>query len=171
MTRIQFMCFILPRCAVLLWVSVYLGHAHGQSLGELTPVMVQPIQVERSPATEQAIESASAGDALPPSRYGSSEPPFSITGDNEVLSLATSEAAVLSGLPSRAGGCSARPEICCTGPDYRGCTPRIYYGTNPCDDDPILTLVPAINDQKTKHWYDHALRMILRKKHVAEARH
>lgn len=178
MTRFQFICFDLPRCAVLLLalVALSLGHAngqlaHGQSLGELTPVVVQPIQAERAPATEQAIENASDDDAIAPSGYRSSEPPVSISGDNELLTLATDGIAVLPGLPSRPGGCSVRPTVRCTGPNYRGCTPRVYYGTNPCDDDPILPLVPAINDPKTSHWYDHALRMILRKKHVAEAMH
>ncbi len=158
-------CSRSPRYFVLLLAIFSVGYAFGQSPGELTPVLVQPMQSERV-SDETPID-----DAVPPSRDRSSELPVSISGDNPLLPLATGGTAVLPGLPIRHAGCSPRPSIRCTGPDYRGCSPRIYYGTNPCDDDPILPMAPAIDDHKTNHWYDHALRMILRKKHVAEAMH
>ena len=62
-----------------------------------------------------------------------------------------------------------RPDVRCTGPDYCGCSPRVYYGTNPCDDDPVLTMSPNVCDAKTTHWYTKAWNMVTRKKAIAEA--
>jgi hypothetical protein len=94
--------------------------------------------------------------------------PASITAQGEVLALATDGPFVFEPLSTR-GTCSLRPDVRCTGPDYCGCTPRIYYGTNPSDDDPVLPLHPTINDPKTRYWYHHAFDRILKKKRIAEA--
>ncbi|WP_153556286.1 hypothetical protein [Roseimaritima sediminicola] len=95
--------------------------------------------------------------------------PTSVTRPSGVLSLATGGPAVLPELPLARGGCQPRPAVRCTGPCYRGCTPPIYYGTDPTDDDPVLSMSPTVCDACTTHWYEHALRMILRKKAITEA--
>lgn len=94
--------------------------------------------------------------------------PASITQPSGILTLAPAGLQGLPALPTRGRGCNLCPDIRCQGPLYSGCSPRIYYGTNPRDDDPILPLYPQINDAKTTHWYDAALRMVQRKKAVAE---
>lgn len=96
-----------------------------------------------------------------------SDLPASTTALNKVVPLATGGSFVFEPLPTR-GMCSLRPDVRCVGPDYRGCTPRIYYGTNPCDDDPVLTMSPTVCDPITSHWYDKALNLVLRKKKIAE---
>ena len=93
--------------------------------------------------------------------------PASIAAPEEILPLATGGPFVFEPLQAR-GTCVPRPDIRCTGPDYCGGTPRIYYGTHPCDDDPVLPLYPAIDERKTRHWYQHAFDMIRRKKRIAE---
>lgn len=94
--------------------------------------------------------------------------PASITAPSEILPLATGGSFIFEPLPTR-GSCVLRPDVRCTGPDYCGCTPRIYYGTNPCDDDPVLTMSPTVCDHKTMHWYEKAFNMVLRKKAIAAA--
>lgn len=94
--------------------------------------------------------------------------PASITQPSGILRLAPAGIQGLPVLPTRGHGCNLCPDVRCHGPVYPGCSPFIYYGTNPRDDDPVLPLYPHINDAKTKHWYDAALRMVRRKKAVAE---
>jgi hypothetical protein len=98
-----------------------------------------------------------------------SDKPASMTNPSGILSLATGGPFIFDPLPLRGSGCEPRPILSCTGPDFCGCTKRIYYGTNPCDDDPVLTMSPTINDAKTTHWYQHAVWMVTRKKAVTEA--
>lgn len=71
-------------------------------------------------------------------------------------------------LPTR-GTCVLKPDVRCTGPNYRDCTPRIYYGTHPCNDDPVLTMSPTVSDPITTHWYPKAFNSVLSKKKMAEA--
>lgn len=82
-----------------------------------------------------------------------------------VLPLATAGPAVLPPLSATSSGCCLQPLLRCSGPDYRGCTPRIYYGTNPNDDDFVREL-----ESYPPHawWHERALRMVVRKKRVAE---
>lgn len=93
--------------------------------------------------------------------------PASITAPSGILPLATDGAFVFEPLPTL-GLCALRPDVRCTGPDYCSCMPRIYYGTNPCDDDPVLTMRPTVRDPKTLHWYEKALSMVRRKTAIAE---
>ncbi|MEZ6088652.1 MAG: hypothetical protein R3C05_11610 [Pirellulaceae bacterium] len=96
------------------------------------------------------------------------ELPLSLRGEGETLPLAPAGSAFLPSISVQTSGCSMRPILDCMGPDYRDCSPRLYYRTNPSDDDPVLSLYPRITDPKTNHWYDHALRMVLRKKRITE---
>ncbi len=98
-----------------------------------------------------------------------SDKPASVTNPSGILPLATGGPFVFEPLPMASGGCNPRPSLSCTGPDFSGCSKRLYYGTDPCDDDPVLPLYPAINDGLTQHWYQHAFRMITRKKTITEA--
>ncbi len=120
----------------------------------------QPVTLASMMAVQETDDDSTAAST--------SNLPASITAQGEVLALATDGPFVFEPLSTR-GTCSLRPDVRCTGPDYCGCTPRIYYGTNPSDDDPVLPLHPTINDPKTRHWYHHAFDMILRKKRIAEA--
>jgi hypothetical protein len=97
------------------------------------------------------------------------ELPASITDPSDLLPLATGGPYAFDPLPMCGDGCAPRPIIRCTGPAYRGCNPRLYYGTNPYDDDPILPLYPSINNRKTKHWYQHAFDLVKRKKAITAA--
>lgn len=103
-----------------------------------------------------------------PATVAPAELPASVTNPSGILPLATGGPFVFDALPTR-GSCVLRPDVRCTGPDYCGCNPRIYYGTNPCDDDPVLTMSPKVCDAKTTHWYTKAWNMITRKKAIAEA--
>ena len=94
--------------------------------------------------------------------------PASVTNPGEILPLATGGPYVFAPLPAT-GSCSPRPVLSCLGPDYCECNPYIYFGTNPCDDDPVLSMSPEVCDTKTTHWYSKALNMILRKKAITEA--
>ena len=107
--------------------------------------------------------------AEPPKLSEESRPalPFSVAGDDNILPLATDGAFILPPLSVRGRGCNSRPVLRCSGPDYRGCSLRIYYGTNPCDDGCVLPMNPTINDALTTHWYEKALGMVLRKKAMA----
>ena len=106
------------------------------------------------------------GDKNPPS--ASVDLPASITAPSGILPLATGVPFVFEPLPAH-GPCLSVPDIRCTGPDYCGCAPRIYYGTNPLDDDPILTMSPSVCDSKTRHWFTKARNIVLRKKAITEA--
>jgi len=103
-----------------------------------------------------------------PATVESADLPASITNPSGIIPLATGGPFVFDTLPMRGNGCRPRPIISCTGPDFCGCTKRIYYGTNPCDDDPVLPLPQSGYDPKTKHWYQHAYDMVIRKKSVTE---
>lgn len=103
-----------------------------------------------------------------PSDAEHSELPASVASSQPWLPLAPEGMQTLPDLPATGHGCGMCPVLQCTGPEYCGCSPRIYYGTNPCDDDPILPLNSRINDWKLRHWYNAGLRMILRKKAVTE---
>lgn len=94
--------------------------------------------------------------------------PASITAPSGILPLATDGAFVFEPLDRR-DLCPQRASVRCAGPDYRSCLPRIYYGTDPCDDDPVLSMSPTVRDPKTRHWYEKALNMVLRKTAIAEA--
>ncbi len=104
-----------------------------------------------------------------PRHSGGTEKPASMTNPSGILPLATGSQFAFEPLPKRGNGCNPRPIIHCTGPDFYGCTERIYYGTNPCDDDPVLSMSPPINDAVTTHWYQHAFKMVTRKKAIVEA--
>lgn len=171
-------CFAVAVAATLLFGTLLLGTvAQAQSPdglmpgglmpGGLTPSGLMPVEVDPVPSI-RITDDTIADEAIPTRDSRSAELPASITGDNELLPLAPAGKMMLPALPVRSGGCLPRPLVECTGPDYCGCTARIYFGTNPCDDDPILPLYPTINDHKTRHWYQHAKSMVLRKKHVAE---
>jgi hypothetical protein len=108
------------------------------------------------------------GSEASPTTVQPADLPSSLTNPIGILPLATGGPFVFEPLPTP-GSCVLRPNVHCTGPDYRGCSPRIYYGTNPCDDDPILTMSPDVCDAKTTHWYTKAWNMISRKKAIAEA--
>ncbi|WP_235952309.1 hypothetical protein [Crateriforma spongiae] len=148
------------------------------STGHPSPVVIDVPMTIDAPVVESA-DAMSIGemmrneqivnDAIPPTKYESTELPASITKPNGVLTLATDGPAALPALPMRSHGCNPRPFVDCTGPDYCGCHPRTFYGTNPCDDDPILTMSPTVNDSWTSHWYRKALDMVRRKTHIAEA--
>jgi|SRR6056297_1944035 len=94
--------------------------------------------------------------------------PASVSNPSGILSLATDGPFYFEPLPTR-GTCVLRPDVRCIGPDYRGCNSRIYYGTSPCDDDPILTMTPNVCDVKTTHWYTKAWNMVVQKKAITEA--
>lgn len=103
-----------------------------------------------------------------PATVESADLPASMTNPSGIIPLATGGPFVFDALPTR-GSCMLRPDVRCTGPDYCGCSPRVYYGTNPCDDDPVLTMSPNVCDAKTAHWYTKAWNMVTRKKAIAEA--
>jgi hypothetical protein len=118
--------------------------------------------------------SASAQEALSRPRPSSSmiapgaseiEETASTRDPSGVLPLATDGPATLPPLSATGSGCCLSPMFQCYGPDYRGCTPRIYYGTNPNDDDFVRDL-----DSCPPHawWYQKAFRMVVRKKRCAE---
>ena len=110
-----------------------------------------------------------ADSAVSPSWYEPNDLPTSITKPNGVLALAIDGPAALPSLPMRSTGCNAKPVLQCTGPNYCGCHPQTYYRTNPCDDDPVLTKSPTVNDSWTNRWYRKALDMVRRKKIITEA--
>lgn len=93
------------------------------------------------------------------------EAPASTFAPSGVLPLATNGPPTLPALSATGSGCCLYPVFQCYGPDYCGCTPRIYYGTNPNDDDFVRDL-----DRCPSHawWYEKAFRMIVRKKRCAE---
>ena len=139
-------------CAVLLFGS----HAWAQETGRLETGQLKSGRMGLpAPVTVEAPEW--------------SDKPASVTNPSGILPLATGGPFVFDPLPMASGGCNSRPSLSCTGPDFSSCSKRLYYGTNPCDDDPVLSLYPAINDGLTQHWYQHAFRMITRKKAVTEA--
>ncbi|MCC9601360.1 hypothetical protein LOC67_12460 [Stieleria sp. JC731] len=105
---------------------------------------------------------------LRPINSGKEDLPASISKPSGVLALAPAGKRVLPALPTRSQGRCLCPDIRCTGPHYSSCLPQIYYGTNPRGDDPFLPLYQTINDNRTQHWYDAALRMVQRKKHLSE---
>ena len=125
----------------------------------------QPITLaSRVTMQDDELPNVGSGDVASPSK----DLPASIANPSGILPLATSGAFVFEPLPTR-GSCAFIPDVRCIGPDYHGCTPRIYYGTNPCDDDPVLSMSPTVCDPKTQHWYTKAWKMILRKKAITEA--
>lgn len=132
--------------------------------------LIAPTTEERPAMADmlQATVKPEMSDAVAPTEYRSSDLPASITDPSGTLPLATGGPYVFDTLPMRGNGCRPRPIISCTGPDFCGCTKRIYYGTNPCDDDPVLPLPQSGYDPKTKHWYQHAYDMVIRKKSVTE---
>ncbi|QEG41257.1 hypothetical protein [Roseimaritima ulvae] len=135
------------------------------------PIALIAPTTEETPAmagTLQATVNPKISHAVAPTEYGRSDLPASITDPSGTLSLETGGPYVFDPLPIKGNGCRPRPIISCTGPDFCGCTKRIYYGTNPCDDDPVLPLSQTGCDPKTKHWYQHAYDMVIRKKSVTE---
>ena len=142
----------------------------GQSLPQ--PVTLAAPEMDDMTAMSDMLHSTSTlemSDAITPTNHSVAELPASITNPSGILPSATGGAFVFDPLPMCGNGCNPRPIIDCTGPDFCGCTKRIYYGTNPCDDDPILPLYQSVNDKKTKHWYQHAFDMVTRKKAITEA--
>jgi hypothetical protein len=143
-----------------------------------SPVIIQAPQTARPNASMSISDTMQLNemtvdegvmDTIPPTQYDSSELPASMTNPSGILPLAIDGQFAFEPLPARGDVCNRRPIVSCLGPDYCGCHPRIYYGTNPCDDDPVLTMSPTVCDGKTTHWYQHAFRMVTRKKAVTEA--
>ena len=130
-----------------------------------SPTLLQPVFVAPAPLSQESRNAVS----IMPDDQVSSELPASIRNPGGILPLATAEPVALPPVPMQSMGCNPKPHLRCLGPDFCGCSPRIYYGTNPCDDDPVLTMSPTINDPWTRHWYHKAWDMVVRKKSIAAA--
>ncbi|EMI24731.1 MULTISPECIES: hypothetical protein [Rhodopirellula] len=139
----------------------------GQSLPQ--PVTLAAPEMGNMSDMLQSSSTPEMSDAIAPTNRSVTELPASVTSPSGILPSSTGGPFVFEPLAMCGNGCNPRPMIDCTGPDYCGCTKRIYYGTNPCDDDPILPLHPSVNDKITKHWYQHAFNMVTRKKAITEA--
>tara|TARA_R110002073_G_scaffold8761_7_gene46905 strand:+ start:1277 stop:1774 length:498 start_codon:yes stop_codon:yes gene_type:complete len=131
------------------------------------PITLTSPEMSLQPVPVQDLTMAAGGS--PSQMVDESENPASMTNPSGILPLAIDGQFAFEPLPARGDVCNPRPIVSCLGPDYCGCHPRIYYGTNPCDDDPVLTMSPTVCDGKTTHWYQHAFRMVTRKKAVTEA--
>lgn len=128
----------------------------------------------RVPMVVQDVKAMALPGELLESKKEKSQPgdiqlPASMTQPSGLLTLAPAGIQPLPALPTTGHGCRLHPTVRCTGPEYCGGAPRLYYKTHPRDDDPILPLATPTHDRVTKHWYETALKMILRKKTVTEA--
>ena len=157
-------CLIRPLfcAAIAIVASFQTGDAQEPAQ---SPTLLQPAFAAPAPSLQ---ESRNAVGVLPRDEV-SSELPASIRNPGEILSLATAGPPALPSVPMQSMGCNPKPHLRCLGPDFCGCSPRIYYGTNPCDDDPVLTMSPAINGPLTRYWYRNAWDMVVRKKAIAAA--
>ncbi len=128
---------------------------HGSATVVVREVGAVPVQESPAPRTF-------SGDVA-------ADLPASITQPSGVLTLAPAGIQTLPARPATGRGCNACPGVRCRGPIYPSCSPRIYYGTDPGDDDPILSLSPQIHHGKPQPWYTAAFNLVLRKQAVTEA--
>lgn len=86
----------------------------------------------------------------------------------EIVPLATAAPPALPPLKAVGSGCCLRPDLSCPGPAFCPCVPLVYFQTDPRDDDWTNPLYECAGGGCGTHWYEHALRMVVRKKNLAE---
>lgn len=154
-------------CASMMLAALFTSNARAQE----QTLFVDGNQVAPAPWVRGSETIVASANQLPQLRPDEpiarrSERPASLMAPGDVLPLATGGPAVLPALSASGSGCCLRPELRCCGPDYCGCNSRIYYGTDPRDDDFVHDLYKPVT---ASHWYQHAFRMVVRKKHIASA--